>query len=114
MQKILATLKGHSDAINDMNFSPNSKLIVSASSDKSVRLWDLEGAEIMYYGAHKGRVNKAKFSPDGQYILTASDDKTARLMPIDINVVLDKINKEKVRGDVYELSEDELKLYGIE
>ncbi|MBI4648568.1 MAG: hypothetical protein HY738_18785, partial [Bacteroidia bacterium] len=105
---------GHSDAINDANFSPDSKYIVSGSNDFSARIWDLEGKEIMLMPSHKAAINKVKFSSDGKYILSCSNDHTARLTPVSVEMVLDKINKEKVRGEVYELSEEEKEIYGIE
>ena len=105
--------RGHSDAINDANFSPDSKYIVSGSNDFTVRIWDLQGNEIQMFTGHKAKIQKCKFSSDGKYILSCSNDHTARLMPVSVGMVLDKINKEKVRGDVYQLTEEELKIFGI-
>jgi len=53
--------------------------ILTASPDKTARLWDLQGRQIAELQGHKGWLFSAIFSPDGQRILTASDDKTARL-----------------------------------
>jgi len=111
---LLGECLGHSDAIKDVNFSPDGQQIVSGSADKSVRLWNLQGEELMIYSGHSAKVDIAKFSPDGKYILSASDDQTARLIPVSIEQVLDKINKEKVRGEVYQLSDADKKAYGIE
>ena len=110
----LAAMVGHSDAIADINFSHDCKWIVSGSADKSVRLWDLNGNEIMNYPGHKNFVNKVQFSPNGRYILSASDDHTARLMPVSVEQVLDKINREKVRGEVWQMGAREREVYGIE
>ncbi len=76
-------------------------------------MWDIEGKLIQTYPLHKAAVFKAKFTKDGKYILTASLDHTARITPVSVDMVLDKINKEKVRGDVYQLTEEELKVFGI-
>ena len=35
------TLKGHSDAVTSVSFSPDGKRIVSGSDDKTVKVWDI-------------------------------------------------------------------------
>ena len=62
-------------------FSPDGKRIVTASFDKTARLWDAEsgkqiGEPLM---GHTDAVRSAAFSPDGKRIVTASLDNTARL-----------------------------------
>ena len=109
----VSALKGHSDEIKDAAFAPDSKYIVTASLDHTARVWDTEGKELQTLAGHKAGVVKASFSPDGKYILTASDDHTARLTPWRVEDVLHKINVEKVRGEVWEMSEDDKRVYGI-
>ncbi|HDY86959.1 MAG TPA: hypothetical protein ENH82_02455, partial [bacterium] len=110
---VIAEMKGHTDAITDANFSADSKYIVTGSNDFTVRVWDLEGNELQMLTGHKAAITKAKFSADGKYILTASNDHTAMLMPWRVEDVLRKVNVEKVRGEVWELSEEDKALYGI-
>jgi WD40 repeat protein len=62
-------------------FSPDGKRIVTASYDKTARLWNAEthqqiGAPLV---GHEDVVTSAGFSPDGKRIATASFDETARL-----------------------------------
>jgi WD40 repeat protein len=53
--------------------------VVTASWDKTARLWDAgTGAEIAVL-ATWDNVRSAAFSSDGARVVTASDDKTARL-----------------------------------
>jgi WD40 repeat protein len=61
-------------------FSPDSRRVLAACPDHTVRLWDTaSGKEQVVLRGHSGKVNSAVFSPDGQRVLTASDDLTARI-----------------------------------
>ena len=72
------TLGGHSQRVNSASFSPDGKLIVTASGN-TARVWNLKGQPLTTLQGHSQRVNSASFSPDGKAIMTASDDNTARL-----------------------------------
>jgi len=64
-------------------FSPDSKYLVTCSSDKSVCLWSLEtGMEVANY-EHADSVRAVAFSPDGLYLCTGCDDKEARVWRVE-------------------------------
>jgi WD40 repeat protein len=63
-------------------FSPNGSEILTASTDRTARLWDLAGKELAVFRGHEDYVTSAIFSPDGSSILTASFDGTARLWTV--------------------------------
>jgi WD40 repeat protein len=61
-------------------WSPDGQRIVTASVDKTARLWrvDSTGEPVVLRG-HESIVLSAAWSPDGQRIVTASVDKSARV-----------------------------------
>ncbi|MDZ8110687.1 MAG: hypothetical protein RM338_34510, partial [Nostoc sp. DedQUE12a] len=71
--------QGHQGSVLSVSFSPNGKTIATASSDKTARLWNLQGRLLQEFKEHQGSVWGVSFSPDGKTIATASSDNTARL-----------------------------------
>jgi WD40 repeat protein/energy-coupling factor transporter ATP-binding protein EcfA2 len=72
-------LQSHKAAVMSASFSPQGNTIATASADKIVKLWNLNGREIKTLKGHQALVNSVIFSPDGQTIASASDDKTVKL-----------------------------------
>jgi WD40 repeat protein len=69
----------HQDGVYDAAFSPDGARILTASADKTAKLWDTVSGKLIASFAHQDRVGNVAFSPDGARILTTSWDKTAKL-----------------------------------
>ena len=72
----LQILEGHSNWVNSVTFSPDSKLVMSGSDDRTLRLWDAAtGAPLQTLKGHLNWVRSVAFSPDSKlYNLLVSNN----------------------------------------
>jgi eukaryotic-like serine/threonine-protein kinase len=100
----LAVLTGHGDRLNSAAYSPDGGRIVTASNDKTARIWDARtGVELAVLFGHGDAVASAAYSPDGTRIVTASYDKTALIWDARTGAKLTVLSghDDRIRSAVY-------------
>ncbi|MGO9473359.1 MAG: PDZ domain-containing protein [Rhodomicrobium sp.] len=102
-------LKGHSDVVSGLAFSPDSKKLISGSLDHNAILWDTGSvssasvearAPLHRLQGHREEIYAVGFTPDGRRAVTGSEDKTLRLWSVADGALL----KEKHGDKIYALA----------
>ncbi|MFF4617062.1 WD40 repeat domain-containing protein [Nonomuraea jabiensis] len=81
-----ARLIGHRGPVEWVSYRPDGRMIATASSDATARLWNVSDIArpkaVSELKGHTASLVRAVFSPDGRVLATASVDRTARLWDV--------------------------------
>jgi WD40 repeat protein len=81
---------GHTAMVTGVAFSPNGKILITASADHTARLWDVanpsQPRRLAILTGHADDVTAVAFSPDGRTVATTGtlNDKTGRIRLWDV------------------------------
>ncbi|MFF9870433.1 helix-turn-helix domain-containing protein [Streptomyces sp. NPDC013953] len=78
-QHFSARLTGHAGPVNAVAFAPRGRLLATAGSDGTVRLWSVAGRRQSAVLTLPGRARSVAFSPDGHTLAATATDSPVRL-----------------------------------
>ena len=76
-------VRGHSDCVYALDFSPDGRILASSSYDRLIQLWDVEtGAGLGALEEHNGPIYSIAFLPSGNELVSASADGTVKVWDV--------------------------------
>ncbi|CAF0819225.1 unnamed protein product [Adineta steineri] len=88
-KKPLARMTGHQQLINDVKFSPDTRILASASFDKSIKLWSSRtGTFLTTLRGHVQAVYQIAWSADSRLLVSGSADSTLKVWNIEKRCLL--------------------------
>ena len=85
----LSVLRGHIGRITSIDFSPDGKLMATASYDGTVRLWHLDDLNTLpvVFDDYESWVTTVMFSNDSKYVIAGGRYGRIRIYPVEISTM---------------------------
>ena len=78
--EVIALLKGHTNVVSKLAFSPDRNRLISGSFDNTARIWNVRTQKTIHVlKGHTDDIYAVAFSPDGNLAVTGSDDDSLKL-----------------------------------
>ncbi|MDM8560393.1 WD40 repeat domain-containing protein [Candidatus Parabeggiatoa sp. HSG14] len=98
---VLHILRKHEDWVNSIAFSPNGRILASASEDRTIKLLNVSTGEELrtlkkswWQKGHFAPVRTIAFSPDGRILASGSDDNTIKLWNVNTGKLIRNLQEE--------------------
>jgi WD40 repeat protein len=79
----IGELDGHDATVNCVAFSRDGRLIASGSDDRTIRVWDAQGGDVILVRELDSQVKALCFAPDGRHLFTGNGNTTCYRVSID-------------------------------
>ena len=78
--KFIATLRGHVSSVFQLAWSADGRLLVSASRDSTVKVWNVSKRKMVSeLPGHSDAVYAIDWGPDGAFVASGSKDRLVKI-----------------------------------
>eukprot|EP01015_Nassula_variabilis_P000553 TRINITY_DN1029_c0_g2_i1.p1 TRINITY_DN1029_c0_g2~~TRINITY_DN1029_c0_g2_i1.p1 ORF type:complete len:151 (-),score=50.26 TRINITY_DN1029_c0_g2_i1:60-512(-) len=101
-QLVYTIKKAHKGWIKQLVLSQDNNYLVSASSDKSIKIWNLENQQLEYAqdDAHDGEIQTVVISSDNKLLASGSSDSVLKLWSLELKGRQQQFQQKPERGTI--------------